>query len=289
MCLDISFKIAETEDSLYDYLPHLRIDPQLDLGFELNSHLQAHERPLCKVIYHNANGEPYLTLMRWGLLNKYMFRDADSFKMYGNNNYNTRAEKILDPKSSWYKIRKQRCLLDTPGIYEHRAIKGWKNKVPYFIQLASNKRMLIPGFYHFIELNTADIERIKGLDDKYMTEAVNKVLNLETGIITGTFSMITTAANETMRYIHNDGSNKHRMPLFMQPEQAVKWLDPDLTDAEMKAFLSYEITSDALHAVPVYTIRTTKERPDGKMKHEPFDWPGLPPLGQDVPVVNALF
>lgn len=289
MCLDISFKIAATEDSLYDYLPHLKIDPQINVEFELNSHLQAHDRPLCKVIYNNTDGEPYLTLMRWGLLNKYMFRDADSFKMYGNNNFNTRAEKILDPGSSWYKIRKQRCLLDTPGIYEHRSIKGWKNKVPYFIQLASNKRMLVPGFYHFIELSPTDIDGIKGGHDKYMIEAMNKVLNLETGSITGTFSMITTAGNQTMRQIHNDGTNKHRMPLFMQPEQAVKWLDPHLSDEEMKAFLKYEIASEALHAIQVYTIRTTKERPDGKMKHEAFDWPGLPPLGQDVPLANELF
>lgn len=289
MCLDISFKIAETEDSLYDYLPHLKVDPQLDLRFDINSHMQAHDRPFTKVIYLNADGDPYLTLMRWGLLNKYMFRDADSFKMYGNNNYNTRAEKILDPKSSWYKIKKQRCLIDTPGIYEHRAIKGWKQKVPYFIQLASKKRMLIPGFYHFLELNEADIERIKSLNDKYMMEAMNKVLNLDTGIITGTFSMITRAANEKMRHIHNDGNNKHRMPLFMQPEQAVQWLDASLTDADMQSILGYEIPSEAITATPVYTIRASRPRPDGKMKHEYFDWPGLPPLGVDTPLVNELF
>ncbi len=289
MCLDISFKIDELEDSLFDYLPNLKIDPQLGMDFEINSHIQAHNRPKTKIIYANAEGYPYLTLLRWGILMKYMFKDVASFNMYANNNYNARAEKIFDKSSTWYKIRTQRCLIDTPGIYEHRAITGWKNKVPYFIRLTSNKRMLIPGFYHFLDLSKDDIERIKAINNKYMMEALNKILNLETGEITGTYSMITCEANEKMCYIHNDGPNKHRMPLFMQPEEAVKWIDPDLTDDGMKSILKHRIPSADLHEVPVYTIRTTKPRPDGKMKHEFFDWPGLPPLGQDEPIMNLLF
>lgn len=92
-----------------------------------------------------------------------------------------------------------------------------------------------------------------------------------------------------MRHIHNDGNNKHRMPLFMQPEQAVKWIDPNLSEQEMKALLDYEIPSAELLEVPTWTIRTTKPRPDGKLKHEKFNWPGLPPLGIDEPLKNALF
>lgn len=289
MCLDISFKIDESEDSLFDYLPQLKIDPQLDINFELNSHVQAHNRPLTNIIYSNTEGVPYLTQMRWGLLTNYMFKDVDSFKMYSNNNYNARAEKVLSKSSSWYRIRTQRCLIDTPGIYEHRAVKGWKSKVPYFIRLASKKRMLIPGFYHFMVLAEADIQRIKAINDKYMIEALNKVVNLETGEITGTYSMITRAANETMCNIHNDGPNKHRMPFFMQPELAVKWIDPNLADDDIEAILGYEIPSEDITAVPVWTIRTTKPRPDGRLKHEPFNWTGLPPLGQDEPLINELF
>ncbi len=79
------------------------------------------------------------------------------------------------------------------------------------------------------------------------------------------------------------------MPLFMQPEQAVKWIDPNLSEQEMKALLDYEIPSAELLEVPTWTIRTTKPRPDGKLKHEKFNWPGLPPLGIDEPLKNALF
>lgn len=282
MCLDISFKIAETEDSLFDYLPHLKIDPQLDIKFDLNSHMQAHNRPLTKVIYINEDGDPYLTYMRWGVLKKYMFKDVGSFNKYANNSYNARSESVFsDKRSMWYQIRGNRCLIDTPGIYEHRAIKGWKNKVPYFIQLASGKRMLIPAFYTYLDLSPEDIDRIKAIDNKYMNEAINKTLNFETGKVMGTYAMITTRANDVMKNIHNDGTNKHRMPLFFEPEQAVRWINKGLNENEIQQMLDYSIPSESLKVTPVWTIRTDKERPDGKMKHEYWEWPGLPPLGID--------
>lgn len=289
MCLDISFKIDKVEDSIFDYLPHLKVDPQLNLHFDINSHLQAHDRPKTKIIFTNDDGDPYLTFMRWGILMKFMFKDAASFAKFSNNSYNARAEKIFDKSGIWYKIKKQRCLIDTPGIYEHRSVPGWKHKVPYFITLANNKRMLIPGFYYYLDLSANDIERIKVINDKHMIGALNKIFNFETGEITGTFVMITRAANEIMRFIHNDGPNKHRMPLFMQPEEAVKWIDPGLTDEDIKQFIGYEIPSADLKATSVYTIRTPKPRPDGKLKHEAFNWPGLPLLGQDGMIPNELF
>ena len=291
MCLDISFKIELTEDSLYDYLPHLKVDPQISFFDENNSHIQAHDRPRTRIVYNNAEGEPYLTLMRWGLLREYMFKDVVSFKKYGFNSFNARAENVLDPKSSWFRIRKNRCLIDTPGIFEHRKISGWKNKVPYFVRLKSRKRLLIPALYSFLQLNEDDLERIRAINDKYMLEAVNKTINLETGVVTGSYAMITTAANELMCHIHNDGPNKHRMPLFMEPERAVQWIDPTLSDAEMKELLSYQIDSADLEAWPVYTIRSQKERPDNKEKFELYEWPGLPELGNDeaAPPQRSLF
>jgi putative SOS response-associated peptidase YedK len=262
MCLDISFKVDELVDKLEDYLPNLRVDPQATIEFDenpVNIHTQAHARLKSRVIYLNSDGLPYLTYMRWGLLMNYMLDNPEAMKKYGNNMFNARSEEILNPKSTWYRIRKQRCLIDVTGIYEHRAIVGWKKKVPYIVRLSNRKRLLIPALYNFPEKP-----------------------NPETGEITGTFAMITLTANELMKNIHNDGPNKHRMPLFMQPEQAAGWLEP-MTDVQMKAFLSYEIPSNDLNAYPVYTIRNTATRPDGKEKNESYDWPGLPVLGNDNP------
>ncbi len=283
MCLDISFRIEITEDSLYDYLPDLKIDPQLEVNFDSIAHIQAHDRPKTQIIYMNEEGLPYMTLMRWGVVMKYMVKLPESFMKYGNNMYNARAENFFDSKSAWFKLKKNRCLIVTPGIYEHRKVSGWKNKVPYFIRLKSKKTLLIPAIYNYLDIDEKDIETIRNSGDKKFIEAVNKIVNLETGEITPTYAMITVAANETMQHIHNDGPNKHRMPLFMEPEQAVKWIDPNLSDAGIQDILNYQIPSESLEAWPVFTIRSPKERPDGKQKYEPFEWPGLPKLGDDEP------
>ncbi len=45
-----------------------------------------------------------------------------------------------------------------------------------------------------------------------------------------------------------------------------------------------ELPSEELEAWPVFSIRTTKTRSDGKLKNEPFEWEGLPELGNDNPL-----
>jgi len=60
-----------------------------------------------------------------------------------------------------------------------------------------------------------------------------------------------------------------------------KWLLPDLTDGEMAEILDYEVPSEALEYWPVYSIRSTKPRPDYKSRINLWEWPGLPPLGND--------
>jgi hypothetical protein len=88
--------------------------------------------------------------------------------------------------------------------------------------------------------------------------------------------------------IHNSGEQAFRMPLFLQPEMEKHWLQKDPGDEEMKRLLDYELPSEELKAYPVFTIRTTKERPDGLSKIDTYDWPGLPALGNDD-IQAALF
>src|SRR5438067_11334613 len=172
---------------------------------------------------------------------------------------NAQSEKIIgDPKSYWNRIKENRCLLPVTGIFEHREIKGWKNKVPYHVQLKDRKLFCIPGLYHYP--HRADVE---------------------TGEIIGTYTLITRGANSLMAQIHNGGDQAFRMPLFLPEELEKEWLQPALTDDQLSCILHYEMPSAELEADPVYTIRTTKERPDGQEKIAPYNWPGLPPLGVD--------
>jgi putative SOS response-associated peptidase YedK len=112
----------------------------------------------------------------------------------------------------------------------------------------------------------------------------------ETGEVRGMFTLITRAANPLMRQIHNSGDNAFRMPLFLPKELELKWLQPDLTDEDLESILSYEIPSEELIADPVFSIRSRTPRPDGQPKTAHYDWPNLPPLGNDeAEIQKALF
>lgn len=81
-----------------------------------------------------------------------------------------------------------------------------------------------------------------------------------TGELPGTFTIITRPANSLLHKIHNSGSHPHRMPLMLDHQRAVAWLQPELSDRELQEILDYEYPADRLKAWPVNTIRTQKIR-----------------------------
>ena len=262
MCYDISF--STTIELVTDYLPDLVIDPQLGIHYDMNLHAQAQAFRKYPVIIFE-DGMYKLKAFEWGVIADYM-NDPEKIKKMRTSMCNARSEKIIgDSKSYWHRIRKKRCLIPVTGIFEHREVKGFKNKVPYFVRIKGRPVFCLPGLYHYP--NRADVE---------------------TGEITGTFTVVTRAANSIMAQIHNSGDQAFRMPLFLPKELELRWLQPELKDEDIQALLDYELPSDELEYHPVYTIRTTKERPDGKEKLDPFDWPNLPPLGVDS-VEQTLF
>jgi putative SOS response-associated peptidase YedK len=171
-----------------------------------------------------------------------------------------RSERILeDKKSYWYSLRKQRCLIPVSGTFEHRAVKGWKKKVPYFIGEEGRDLFYLPGLYQWHET----------VDEDGVVERV------------GSFGMLTRAANEVMANIHNDGPNKHRMPLFLPEDLERQWIE-DIQEDDMPPIFLFEMPNEKLRHYPVYTLRGYPVRPDGKHRYEAFDWEGLPPLGSDT-------
>jgi putative SOS response-associated peptidase YedK len=129
--------------------------------------------------------------------------------------------------------------------------------VPYFIHQKNTELFYLPGLYSVAELP-----------------------NTETGELEKrwTYTLITRSANDLMKQIHNDGDNKWRMPLFLPIDLAKEWVASDLTAESMQAIINYELPATELEAWPVFTIRSSKERPDGKEKTEPFVWENLPAL-----------
>jgi putative SOS response-associated peptidase YedK len=128
MCYDISFD--SSVDIITAYFPHMKIESQVNLNFEA-VHLVAHAYPKYPIVIYE-DGKYDLRPMEWGLIAPYM-NTQEKIKEQRRFMLNARSEKILDKKSIWNKVRNNRCLIPVSGIYEHREINGWKNKVPYYV------------------------------------------------------------------------------------------------------------------------------------------------------------
>ena len=256
MCYDIAFEIKMRQ--LSDYFPDLVYDDQELINFEPFDHVQGVSvywpHP---IIYINRDDlKPHCKLMEWGIVEFYRKEIPDWKKR--NGMLNIRSERILaDQTSYWYNVRNRRCLIPVSGIYEHRAIPGWKKKVPYWIKPKEQDIFFLPGLYSKADIVDKETGEVKEL---------------------WTFGMITRSANTLMQQIHNDGENKFRMPLFLPLTLSKKWLDEDLQPEEYEGILNFEQPSENLDFHPVWTIRTAKERPDGQTKDAFFEWPKLPEI-----------
>lgn len=256
MCYDISF--STTIEMVTDYIPDLIVDPQIGMEYEMIVHSQAQSFRKYPIILMQG-GQKHLKAFEWGIVTNYM-NTPEKLKQLRNSHCNARSEKIIgDKKSIWHRLRKQRCLIPVTGIMEHREVKAFKNKIPYHVRLKDRKMFCIPGLYNYSENNV----------DK------------ETGELIGTYTLVTRSANAVMMQIHNSGDQAFRMPLFLPKELEMKWLDPELTDDAIQEILNFEMPSEMLEYTTTWTIRTTKDRPDGKDKLDPYEWPNLPPLGID--------
>lgn len=261
MCYDISFTVNVKE--ITDYFPEVIFDTQIQINFDDTVHIVGHAYGNHPIIHINRQDQlAHCRLMEWGCI-PYYVKDEKQFLKQRAGMLNARSERILeDDKSYWFKIRHRRCLIPVTGIYEHREIKGWKKKVPYFIRLHHQPMFFLPGLYSVAELpDTETGEMIKRW----------------------TYTLITRDANEVMKMIHNGGENKFRMPLFLPLHMSKAWLEDDLTSEEYKAILDFEMPSEELRYQPVFTIRSQKPRPDNKLKTEPWEWEKLPALGEMNP------
>ena len=255
MCYDVSFTVQIKQ--LSDYFPDLIFDEQMEINFD-GTHIIGHLYQGHPIIYKNKeDNNLHVRMMEWGCVPFYV-KDLEKFKRQRATMLNARSERILDDtKSYWYKIRNRRCLIPLNGFYEHRKVAGFKTKVPYFITLKNQKMFFLPGLYSVAEL-----------------------VDKETGelIKTWSYSLITRNANSIMKQIHNDGENKWRMPLLLPFELSLQWVNDELSDEQYKAILDYEMPSEELNCIPVFSIRTSKQRPDDKAKNEYYEWANLPEL-----------
>ena len=193
-------------------------DQQLVKGFEF---------PLMPVI-SNENPE-IIQLFRWGFVPQHIgsIEKANEF-LYRYNTLNAKAETLFESRLFSAAIQKQRCLILCSGFFEWRHKKpGNKNseKYPFYVSLKDDGMFVFGGIWE-------------------------KFTDKTTGEIIPTYSIITTPANELMEIVHN---NKKRMPLIIEPEDAQKWLDTNLSEPEIKSLIK-PFDASKLKARPIKKI-----------------------------------
>jgi putative SOS response-associated peptidase YedK len=192
--------------------------------------------------------------MEWGCIPFYV-KDEQGYLKQRSSMLNARSERVLSDKQSyWHKIRNRRCLIPVSAFYEHREVKGLKNKVPYHIAIKGQPVFFLPGLYSVAEL-----------PDKETGELKQR----------WTFTILTTKANKLMSEIHNSGPNKERMPLILTSEQAHKWVGEALEEQDYQELLQSVLPAEEMEYKTVFSIRGNKLRPDGLPKNEYYKWEGV--------------
>jgi putative SOS response-associated peptidase YedK len=178
--------------------------------FQLEANNGLKYQPRSKIVGFDFPDVPIITIQepttlqnfKWGLIPYWVKETNTAFKIR-QMTLNARAETLFVKPAYKDSIIKRRCLIPATGFYEWQHIG--KAKIPYFITL-----------------NEDEIFAFGGICDTWV--------NIETGEIYNSFSIITTEANELMSEIHN---TKKRMPFILPKEYENEWLNSNLKSKEV--------------------------------------------------------
>jgi putative SOS response-associated peptidase YedK len=132
------------------------------------------------------------TNFSWGLIPSWA-KDKD----FRKNTLNARIETV-DEKPAFKNITNNRCLIIATAYYEwHWNDPKGKLKVKYQINSQEDEIFTFAGLY-------------------------SSWKDIQTGEVLNTYTILTTEANETMKYVHNI---KQRMPVMLKRNDEKAWLD----------------------------------------------------------------
>jgi putative SOS response-associated peptidase YedK len=159
-------------------------------------------------------GKRHFALVRWGLLPSWV-KDPKTFSLLINARGETAAEKPAFRAA----MKRRRCLIPADGFYEWQ--KTGARKRPFFVHAKSGAPLVFAGLW----------ETWEGPNGEQLDTA----------------TIVTTAANRTLRPIHE------RMPVILAPEAFDLWLDTDRVDAKTAAALIKPAPDDLLEAYEIST------------------------------------
>ena len=195
--------------------------------FSNQNFVKGFDYPLMPVISSEQPGS--IQMFQWGFVPAHMSEKEKATEFLQQyNTLNAKAETILESRLYGESIRKKRCLVLCSGFFEWRhkdPTKKNSEKYPFYVSLKDESMFVFGGIWE-------------------------KYTDIATGETIQTYAILTTPANELMQLVHN---SKRRMPLILDPEDAIKWIDSDLDIEEIKKLIKpFEATK--LKARPIRKI-----------------------------------
>lgn len=116
-------------------------------------------------------------------------------------------------------VGKGRCLIPADGFYEWMVVPGSKTKQPMYIRLTGGALFAFAGLF------------AQGPDD-----------------LGETCVIVTTAANDVLSAIHE------RMPVILDREVEMRWLDPELEDGRAALAYLQPVPPERFESYPVSSL-----------------------------------
>ena len=191
-----------------------------------------------ELVYNQANGfaHPHMWIIpqekpknmipvMWGLIPQYKLgaNAKDYYKetvRYGSG-LNAKSEKLFDSNNYKNSALTRRCIIPVDGFFEpHRIEKGKPYSIPFYFHRKDNAPINLGGIYAITP-------------DKLVT-----------------FTILTKAATPLFAKIHN---KKFRRPVLLQDDDIDVWLDPSLTESEVRNVIDDDMADAELNAYPIST------------------------------------
>ncbi|NLX46716.1 MAG: SOS response-associated peptidase [Euryarchaeota archaeon] len=176
-----------------------------------------------------GGGSKSIRRMRWGLVPHWAKGEEFGLKLI-----NVRSESALEKPMFKPLLNRQRCLVPATGFYEWQ--RQGSRRRPFHVRVRGQEFFAMAGIY-----------------DTWSREGKELI----------TFSILTTAANDTLAPIHD------RMPVILRQEREGEWVSTEVLSADSMSEIFEPLPSSCIDAYPVSDMvnDSRSDHPDMVLPH----------------------
>ncbi|HEX6913636.1 MAG TPA: SOS response-associated peptidase [Chitinophagaceae bacterium] len=275
MCYHISLHV--NPETIGDVFPGTIFDPLLEESYHPADYMNGFDHKMVPVLLTGRkDGKRHLAPMMWGFLGS-MARNFEDARRFWNGykdetgkwkqgyiTLNATGEDLLEKKMYKDAALHRRCIVFADGFYE------WYHHHP--IGRKGERLKTVVKYPHHIQLKdrSQPLMMFAAIWNPWRHTEVNTGTGEIQELVTPTFAIITTAANELMSRIHN---SKQRMPVILNRDLAEEWIREGLTEQRIREIATWQYPSELMEA---YTIaKDFQQLANPRERFEYPEWDGV--------------